>query len=76
METQPEANKPPLFEFSIDLSAHELARREHVLAATPDWDPVAVLADEQAAWALLMSNLDPEQRAIHRMLVDAGVLDA
>lgn len=65
-----------LVEFELDLTAHELDRRAHVLAAVPDWDPVAVLVEEQRAWALLMSDLDPGQRAVHRMLVEEGVLDA
>jgi hypothetical protein len=75
-EPPPPAGDTELVEFTIDLTAHELARRGHVLAAIPDWDPIAVLAGEQRAWALLMSNLDPEQQAVHRMLVEAGVLDA
>lgn len=76
MTPRPDAHSDELLEFEIDLNAHELARREHVLAAMPDWDPIAVLADEKRAWELLMSNLDPEQQAVHRMLVEAGVLDA
>ncbi len=65
-----------LVEFGIDLDAQEFARRELMLAAMPDWDPVADLADETRARALLMSGLDDEQRAVHRLLVEAGVLDA
>ncbi|MGQ0479615.1 MAG: DUF6400 family protein [Pseudonocardia sp.] len=63
-------------EFGIDLGVQELARRELMLAAMPDWDPVAVLADETRARTLLMSGLDDDQRAVHRLLVEAGVLDA
>lgn len=43
-------------------------------ALGPDWDPVAVLREEEAAHALLYSGLDEEQQRIHAMLVEAGVL--
>jgi hypothetical protein len=76
MAPREEADTTELVDFELDLTAHELSRRAHVLEAVPDWDPIAVLEGERAAWELLMSDLDPEQRAIHRMLVEAGVLDA
>ncbi|NUP18655.1 MAG: hypothetical protein HOZ81_21740 [Streptomyces sp.] len=62
-------------EFSVDLSAHEMLRRAHVLDALgPDWDPVAVLRGEEEAYELLYSGLDAEQQRIHDELVAAGVL--
>ncbi|MFH8621979.1 DUF6400 family protein [Streptomyces vietnamensis] len=61
--------------FSIDLTVEEARRRAEVVAALgPDWDPVAVLREEEAAHALLYSGLDEEQQRIHAMLVEAGVL--
>ncbi|MDC0773267.1 DUF6400 family protein [Streptomyces sp. HD] len=62
-------------EFSVDLSAHEMLRRAHVLDALgPDWDPVAALRGEDEAYELLYSGLDAEQQRIHDELVAAGVL--
>ncbi|MFF9912734.1 DUF6400 family protein [Streptomyces sp. NPDC013457] len=61
--------------FTIDLTLEEARRRAEVVAALgPDWDPVAVLREEQAAYALLYSGLDEEQQRIHAMLVSEGVL--
>lgn len=61
--------------FAIDLTAEEARRRAEVVAALgPDWDPVAVLWEEEAAHALLYSGLDAEQQRIHDLLVAAGVL--
>ncbi|CAL9340412.1 DUF6400 family protein [Streptomyces sp. Tu 3180] len=61
--------------FSVDLSAHEMLRRTHVLAALgPDWDPVAALRGEEEAHRLLYSGLDAEQQRIYDELVSAGVL--
>ncbi|SEE18060.1 DUF6400 family protein [Streptomyces sp. TLI_105] len=61
--------------FSIDLTVEEARRRAEVMAALgPDWDPVAVLREEEAAHALLYSGLDEEQQRLHAMLVAAGVL--
>ncbi|MFH8369863.1 DUF6400 family protein [Streptomyces sp. NPDC018031] len=61
--------------FTIDLTAEEARRRAEVVAALgPDWDPVAVLREEEAAYTLLYSGLDAEQQRIHAMLVAAGVL--
>ncbi|MFE0516167.1 DUF6400 family protein [Streptomyces sp. NPDC058964] len=62
-------------DFAVDLTAHEVDRRAHVLAALgPDWDPVAVLRDEDAAYDLLYSGLDEDQRRVYDQLVAAGVL--
>lgn len=64
-----------LHAFDVDLTDHETRRRAEVLAALgDDWDPVAVLRDEDEANRLLYSGLDEEQQEIHRMLVAAGVL--
>ncbi|MET7650418.1 MULTISPECIES: DUF6400 family protein [unclassified Streptomyces] len=66
---------PPPVDFSIDLGSHELLRRAHVLDAVgPDWDPVAALRGEEAAYELLYSGLDPEQQRMYDELVSAGVL--
>ncbi|MFI1868769.1 DUF6400 family protein [Streptomyces jumonjinensis] len=64
-----------LIPFTIDLTFEEARRRAEVVAALgPDWDPMAALQDEEAAYALLYSGLDDEQRRVHDMLVAAGVL--
>ncbi|MFD9320820.1 DUF6400 family protein [Streptomyces sp. NPDC060053] len=64
-----------LSDLSIDLTAHEMLRRAHVLEALgPDWDPVAALRDEEAAHELLYSGLDAEQQRMYDELVAAGVL--
>ncbi|MGW7378983.1 DUF6400 family protein [Streptomyces sp. NPDC054794] len=61
--------------FSIDLGEHEVLRRAHVLDAIgPDWDPVAVLQGEEAAYDLLYSGLSEEQQRVYDDLVAAGVL--
>jgi len=62
--------------FTLDLTAHEQRRLAAVVAAMPDLDPGAVLAAETEAHRMLYSNLDAEQQATYRMLVDAGVLGA
>jgi hypothetical protein len=62
--------------FEVDFAKDEIARRSQMLAVAPEQDPGEALVEESAARALLMSGLDAEQRAIYRMLVDAGVLDA
>ncbi|MGW6913901.1 DUF6400 family protein [Kitasatospora sp. NPDC054939] len=68
-------SQPDLVGFTIDLTAEEARRRAEVMAALgPDWDPVAVLQEEEAAYALLYSGLDAEQQRIHDQLVAAGVL--
>ncbi|OBH82479.1 hypothetical protein A5680_13540 [Mycobacterium sp. E2989] len=62
-------------EFAYDLTLDEARRRSAVLDAIgDDWDPVAVLADEQQAYDMLYSNLDTEQQRIYDDLVRAGVL--
>ncbi|MFH8342387.1 DUF6400 family protein [Streptomyces sp. AM6-12] len=62
-------------EFSVDLTAHEMLRRAHVMDAVgPTWDPVTALRDEDAARDLLYSDLDEEQQRIYDELVAAGVL--
>jgi hypothetical protein len=62
--------------FSWDLTSHELRRLSATLEGMADWDPEGSLRMESEAYRLLMSDLDDEQRAIHRMLVEAGVLGA
>ncbi|MFI5508378.1 DUF6400 family protein [Mycobacterium sp. NPDC051804] len=61
--------------FAYDLTLDEARRRTAVLAAIgEDWDPIAVLADEQRAEEMLYSDLDDEQQRIYDDLVRAGVL--
>ncbi|WP_416984746.1 DUF6400 family protein [Streptomyces sp. T028] len=63
------------FDWSVDLSAHEMLRRAHVMDALgADWDPVEALQGEEAAYGLLYSGLSAEQQRIHDDLVAAGVL--
>ncbi|MEU1185045.1 DUF6400 family protein [Streptomyces sp. NPDC005820] len=63
------------FDWSVDLGAHEMLRRAHVMDALgADWDPVEALRGEEAAYGLLYSGLSPEQQRIHDELVAAGVL--
>jgi hypothetical protein len=65
----------PTTELVLDLSAHELLRRAHVLDALgADWDPVAALRGEETAYELLYSGLDAEQLRVYDELVAAGVL--
>ncbi|WP_333740428.1 DUF6400 family protein [Streptomyces sp. IBSBF 2806] len=66
---------PPMTDLVVDLSAHEMLRRAHVLDALgPDWDPGAALGGEEAAYGLLYSGLSPEQQRVYDELVAAGVL--
>jgi hypothetical protein len=66
---------PGLVSFDVDLTRQETERRALVMDALgPEWDPVAVLQDEDAAYELLYSGLDAEQQRIHDELVAAGVL--
>ncbi|MBF6466693.1 hypothetical protein IU427_16110 [Nocardia beijingensis] len=61
--------------FAYDLTLDEVRRRSAVVAALgDDWDPVAVLAEEELAYDMLYSNLDDEQHRIYEELVLAGVL--
>ncbi|MFF0431212.1 DUF6400 family protein [Streptomyces sp. NPDC004327] len=70
-----QATDPDHVTFTLDLTLEEARRRAEVVAALgSDWDPVAVLREEQAAHDLLYSGLDEEQLRIHAMLVAAGVL--
>lgn len=39
-----------------------------------DWDPIAVLREEEKAYDMLYSNLDEEQQRVYDELVHAGVL--
>ncbi|MBZ3905982.1 DUF6400 family protein [Streptomyces griseiscabiei] len=72
-EARPDAS--PTVDLVVDLTAHEMLRRAHVLDALgPDWDPVAALHDEEAAYALLYSGLSAEQQRVYDELVAAGVL--
>jgi hypothetical protein len=59
----------------FDLTADEARRRAAVVAAMgEEWDPVAVLAQEDEAHRLLYSGLDEEQTAIYDRLAAAGML--
>ncbi|WP_327319765.1 DUF6400 family protein [Streptomyces sp. NBC_01235] len=76
--SRPAADRPdssPLVELAVDLSSHEMLRRAHVLDALgSDWDPIAALRGEEAAYELLYSGLDAEQQRVYDELVSAGVL--
>jgi Family of unknown function (DUF6400) len=62
-------------EFAYDLTLDEARRRSAVLDAIgDDWDPIAVLAEEQKAYDMLYSDLDEEQQRVYDELVRAGVL--
>ncbi len=61
--------------FAYDLTMDEARRRSAVLEALgDDWDPVAVLAEQERAYDMLYSNLDDQQQRIYDELVAAGVL--
>lgn len=61
--------------FTCDLTLDEARRRTAVLEAIgEDWDPIAVLAEEERAYDMLYSNLDADQQRIYDELVIAGVL--
>lgn len=61
--------------FAYDLALDEVRRRSAVVAALgDDWDPIAVLAEEDLAYDMLYSNLDDEQQRIYEELVRAGIL--
>ncbi|GFG90488.1 hypothetical protein H7J11_22100 [Mycobacterium bourgelatii] len=65
------------FHFAYDLTRDEACRRSAVLEAIgDDWDPVAVLTEEQKAHDMLYSDLDDEQQRIYDELVNGGVLPA
>jgi hypothetical protein len=60
---------------AFDLSGHETARVAAVLAAcADDMDLLAMYHAECDARRMLYSSLDAEQRAIHKQLVDDGIL--
>ena len=62
-------------DFAYDLTLDEARRRSAVLEAIgDDWDPIAVLAEEQKAYDMLYSDLDEGQQRIYDELVRAGVL--
>ncbi|OBG59617.1 hypothetical protein A9X03_26630 [Mycobacterium sp. E1715] len=62
-------------DFGYDLTLDEARRRSAMLEATgDDWDPVAVLEEEEKAYEMLYSNLDEEQQRVYDALVRAGVL--
>ena len=62
-------------DFSYDLTLDEARRRAAVLEAIgDDWDPLAVLAEEEKAYGMLYSGLDENQQRIYDELVSAGVL--
>ena len=62
-------------DFAYDLTLDEARRRSAVLEAIgDDWDPIAVLAEEQKAYDMLYSGLDEEQQRVYDELVRAGVL--
>ncbi|MFD0359954.1 DUF6400 family protein [Nocardia sp. GCM10030253] len=61
--------------FAYDRTLDEARPRSAVVAALgDDWDPVAVLAEEDLAYDMLYSNLDDEQQRICEELVRAGIL--
>jgi Family of unknown function (DUF6400) len=65
----------PDFTFSYDLTLDETRRRSAVVDALgQNWDPVALLAEQDQAWEMLYSNLDAGQQRIYDELVVAGVL--
>ena len=62
-------------DFAHDLTLDEARRRSAVFEAIGDnWDPIAVLAEEQKAYDMLYSDLDDEQQRVYDELVHAGVL--
>ena len=61
-------------DFAYDLTLDEARRRSAVLDAIDDWDPIAVLAEENKAYDMLYSDLNEEQQTVYDELVRAGVL--
>ena len=62
-------------DLAYDLTLDEARRRTAVLQAIgDDWDPVAVLAEEELAYDMLYADLDSEQQRVYDELVAAGVL--
>lgn len=62
-------------DFALDLTLDEARRRSAMLEAIgDDWDPVAVLAEEDQAYDMLYADLDDQQQRVYDELVAAGVL--
>jgi uncharacterized protein DUF6400 len=62
-------------DFAYDLTLDEARRRSAMFEAMgDDWNPIAVLADEEKAYDMLYSNLDDEQQRVYDELVRARVL--
>jgi hypothetical protein len=62
-------------EFAYYMTLDEARRRAAVLEAIGDnWDPVAVLAEEERAYDMLYADLDEEQQSVYDHLVAVGVL--
>jgi len=62
-------------DLAYDLTLDEARRRTAVLQAIgDDWDPVAVLAEEELAYDMLYADLDADQQRVYDELVAAGVL--
>jgi hypothetical protein len=62
-------------EFAYYMTLDEARRRAAVLEAIgDDWDPVAVLAEEERAYDMLYADLDEEQQSVYDHLVAVGVL--
>jgi hypothetical protein len=62
-------------DMAFDLTLDEARRRAAVLQAIgDDWDPVAMLAQEERAHDMLYADLDTTQQRIYDELVQAGVL--
>ena len=75
LTTTVNANAMRDLEFAYDLTLDEARRRSAVLEAIgDDWDPTAVLAEEEKAYDMLYSDLDEEQQRIYDELVSARVL--
>ncbi len=78
-DTSPTSRQPRRGELAdpvfFDLTAHEIHRVTSVLNAMPDRDPVAVLAAEAEAHALLYSGLNAEQRSVYDLIYEEGEVD-
>ena len=62
-------------DFAYDLTLDEVRRRTAALEAMgADWDPVAVLVEEEKAYDMLYSGLDDQQQRTYDELIAAGVL--
>lgn len=63
--------------FAYDLTLDEARRRSAMVEAMgDDWDPIAVLSEEERAYDMLYSDLDDGQQRVYDELVRAGVLPA